>query len=193
MELADAADAVAINAGLQIDFVYYEWMVNENVPTDVTLVIIHSSVRAIKDKAFSDRRQLVNVILNEDLEKIRACAFQECTSIQEIRIPNAVKTIKKEAFKNCSWLMSVTLGDGLEEIGEEAFWYCKSLEEIVIPNAVKRIKRGAFFNCYGLKRSNFFLFFPKTLVLDFNQHFIFNRMQNSMHVFRSFGGSFFNN
>jgi hypothetical protein len=46
MELADAADAVAINAGLQNYFVYYEWMVNENVPTDVTLVIIHSSVRA---------------------------------------------------------------------------------------------------------------------------------------------------
>ena len=36
MELADAADAVAINAGLQNYFVYYEWMVNENVPTDVT-------------------------------------------------------------------------------------------------------------------------------------------------------------
>jgi hypothetical protein len=65
MELVDAADAIAINAGLQNYFVYYAWMENEHVPTDVTHVRIHSSVRAIKKVAFGDFMQLRIIILNE--------------------------------------------------------------------------------------------------------------------------------
>jgi hypothetical protein len=42
MKLADTADAIAINAGLQNYCVYYGWMENEHVPTDVTHVRIHS-------------------------------------------------------------------------------------------------------------------------------------------------------
>ena len=118
MELADAADAVAINAGLQIDFVYYEWMVNENVPTDVTLVIIHSSVRAIKNMAFCDRTQLRTVIFNELLEEIDEWTFAGCILLEEIVVPNNVRTIGEMAFNHCHALRRVTFGDRLVVIDE---------------------------------------------------------------------------
>jgi hypothetical protein len=87
MELADAADAIAINAGLQNYCVYYGWMENEHVPNDVTHVRIHSSIRAIKKVAFGDCMQLRIVILNEELEEIDEWTFCGCTSMEEIVVP----------------------------------------------------------------------------------------------------------
>ena len=48
MQLADAAEAIAIDAGLQVYFIYYGWMGRDDVPEDVTHVRIDSSVRAIR-------------------------------------------------------------------------------------------------------------------------------------------------
>jgi hypothetical protein len=52
-----------------------------DIPEDVTRLKIHPSVRAIKDRAFSWRRQLVTAILNDGLEEIGKCAFNQCTSL----------------------------------------------------------------------------------------------------------------
>ena len=152
MELADAADAVAINAGLQNYFVYYEWMVNENVPTDVTFVIIHSSVRAIKKMAFCDRTQLRIVIFNELLEEIDEWTFAGCILLEEIVVPNNVRTIGEMAFNHCHALRRVTFGDRLVVIDEYAFSWCKLIEVIIITNAVRAIKDGAFCGCRRLTR-----------------------------------------
>ena len=143
---------IAIDEGLQDYFVYYEWMEEGDIPEDVTHVRIHSSVRAIKNYAFYDRRQLRIVILNDELEEIGVWAFSSCESLEEIIIPNAVREITVNAFGKCSGMTRVTLGDGLEEIGRYAFAYCESVEEIVVPPAVKTIKFKAFFNCTGLTR-----------------------------------------
>jgi hypothetical protein len=152
MQLADAVEAIATDAGLQDYFVYYEWMGSRDVPEDVTHVRIHSSVRRIKDKAFWWRTQLRIVILNKELEEIGADAFCFCTLMEQIDIPDNVRKIKWGAFGGCRRLTRATLGSGLEEIGEEAFNRCLSMEEIVIPNAVRAIKRGAFYDCRGLMR-----------------------------------------
>jgi hypothetical protein len=153
MQLADAAEAIANDAGLQAYFVYYGRMERGDVPEDVTHVRIHSSVRAIKGVAFNYRRQLRIVILNEELEEIGVRAFEDCTSIEQIDIPDNVRAIKTQAFNNCTGLTRVlTLGSGLEEIGAFAFGYCTTMEEIVIPNAVRAIKREAFYYCTELTR-----------------------------------------
>jgi hypothetical protein len=152
MQLADAAEAIAIDAGLPIYFVYYEWMESRDVPMDVTHVRIHMSVRAIKDYAFCGCGQLRIAILNEELEEIGARAFDSCESMEEIVIPDNVRTIEEGAFYYCSGLTRVTLGDGLEEIGEGAFGCCESMEEIDLPDNVRTIKGWAFNNCTGLTR-----------------------------------------
>ena len=72
------------------------------IPEDVIRVIVHPSVKTIKDKAFLGRYQLTTVVLGEGLEEIGAGAFCECTSLREIKIPPAVKAIKDRAFIRCS-------------------------------------------------------------------------------------------
>jgi hypothetical protein len=152
MQLADAAEAIAIDAGLQDYFIYYERMERGDVPEDVTHVRIDLSVRRIKDEAFLSRTQLRIVILNDELEEIGEVAFGYCESMEVIVIPDNVRAIQWGAFYYCTGLRRVTLGDGLEEIGEEAFSWCTSMEEIVIPNAVRAIKKKAFNVCVGLTR-----------------------------------------
>jgi hypothetical protein len=153
MQLANKDDeAITINAGLPIYFIYYERMDRGDVPRDLTHVRIHSSVRAIEFGAFSGREQLRNVILNEELEEIGVYAFGECESMEEIDIPDNVRAIQRLGFESCTGLKRVTLGNGLEEIGEGAFAYCESMEEIVIPPAIRKIKDHAFYDCTGLTR-----------------------------------------
>ena len=148
MQLSNDASAIA-EAEVADYFIYYgRW--GEIIPWDVTHVKIHSSVRAIKDRAFRGRGQVVTVFLNDGLEEIGEWAFERCTSLERIVIPNSVKTIKNCAFFNCSRLTTADLGGGLEEIGVQAFYTCTSLEQIVIPNAVKMIKNGAFRGCSRL-------------------------------------------
>ncbi len=48
-------------------FIYYGWMMREDIPLDVMHIRIDSSVRVIKDWAFSHCMQLEIVILNEEL------------------------------------------------------------------------------------------------------------------------------
>jgi hypothetical protein len=152
MELADAANANAINVRLQNYFVYYGWMENEHVPRDVTHVRSHSSIRAIKEGAFGNCMQLRIVILNEELEEIDGWTFCGCTSMEEIVVPNNVRTIKDMALNHCHMLRRVTLGNGLVVIDEYAFSYCKLIEVIIILNAVRAIKVGAFCGCRRLTR-----------------------------------------
>jgi hypothetical protein len=67
MQLSNAASAIALQE--PDNFVYY-WREDESISRDVTHIIVHLSVRGIKDYAFYCRMQLVIVILNKKLEKI---------------------------------------------------------------------------------------------------------------------------
>jgi hypothetical protein len=156
MQLADAVEAIAVEAiavdeGRPVYFVYNEWMGEGDVPEDVEHVRIDSSVRAIKRGAFYKRGRLRTVILNDELEEIGAVAFEYCTSLEEIVIPNNVRVIKDWAFADCTGLMAVTLSNGMEEMGAGVFLGCKSLREIVIPKNVRMFNDGAFNQCRGLE------------------------------------------
>jgi hypothetical protein len=115
MQLSNAASDIALGEW-QGNYVYYDWMEDEDVPMDVTHVIVHPPVKSIKNGAFYNRRQLRIAILNDELEDIGEEALRECVLLERIDIPNAVKTIKSQAFCYCFGLMAVTLANGLEEI-----------------------------------------------------------------------------
>ncbi len=113
----------------------YGWMC-EDIPEDVTHVRIYLYVRANSDHAFNDQRRTLNrrsrlriVMLNDVLEVIGACAFEDCISLEQIVIPKAVRRIEM-GDSVIARLTAVTLGEGLKTIGAKAFLDCKSLEHI---------------------------------------------------------------
>ncbi|RCJ00328.1 leucine-rich repeat domain-containing protein, partial [Metamycoplasma hominis] len=73
-----------------------------------TKVTIPGSVKEIGERAFSDCKNLKEVILNEGLEKIGAAAFRTIR-IKSINIPGSVKEIGEDAFSDCTNLEEVIL------------------------------------------------------------------------------------
>ncbi|MGC7153957.1 leucine-rich repeat protein [Metamycoplasma hominis] len=114
-----------------------------------TKVTIPSSIKEIGKGAFSNCKNLKEVILNEGLEKIGAAAFRS-TKIESITIPGSVKEIGRRAFSGCTNLEEVSLNEGLEKIGDEAFSNT-NIESIIIPDSVKEIGRRAFSSCKNLE------------------------------------------
>jgi hypothetical protein len=104
----------------------------QEVPDDITHVIIDRSVKIVPLMAFKRRRYLVSVETHDGIEKIGGSAFYKCTSLREIKLPG-VKEIGNAAFWGCRSLTDVEFGDELETIGQFAFAHCKNLRRIAIP------------------------------------------------------------
>jgi hypothetical protein len=120
----------------------------QEVPADVTHVIIDRSVKIIPREAFLHRRKLVYVEYHDGVEKIEVGDFQGCHSLRGIKLLGVVE-VGFLAFKYCSALTDVEFGDKLETIGGNAFSNCHSLGNIKIPT-VKDIGYYAFCDCSQL-------------------------------------------
>ena len=84
---------------------------------------------------------------SNDVTAIPQEAFDNCRSMEYIKMPYKIKSIRKRAFDNCRSLKSVTIPDSVTSIGEGAFGYCTSLTSVTIPDSVTEIGKGAFYDC----------------------------------------------
>ena len=135
----DAGDGVNI-------FVYLGGQ--QEVPADVTHVIIDRSVKIIPRMAFYGCEKLVSVEFHDGVEEIEVGAFCYCTSLRGIKLPG-VKKIENMAFYYCEQLTDVEVGDKLETIKAGAFRQCTSLQKIKIPT-VRTIGERVFGDCQQL-------------------------------------------
>lgn len=115
--------------------------------TDYT---IPDSVRIIVDRAFSDCRNLVNVNVGNNLNKIGESAFEHCNKLANIEIPDGITEIGNRAFSYCESLKKVKIGNNVTKIGASAFKGCKSLVSVTMGNSVAEIGYFAFSWCSSL-------------------------------------------
>lgn len=74
-------------------------------------------------------------------------AFNECKSLNRVKIPDCVHEIGEGAFCNCEKLNLVAIPDSVISIDDCAFRGCTSLEKIQIPSSVTEIGWGLFDGC----------------------------------------------
>ncbi len=117
--------------------------------SNLTSIVIPSSVTAIGDYAFSDCVSLTSISIPSSVTTIGESAF-EFAGLTAVNIPNSVTSIGISAFNVCESLVSVTLPDALTTIEENVFGDCSSLTSINIPSSVTAIEDGAFSFCTGL-------------------------------------------
>lgn len=106
-----------------------------------------------------------NVVIPETFEyngktykvtSVKAMAFQNNKTIENVTMPNSVTAIYNRAFEGCSSLKSVNIPDGVTVIGWDAFEYCGSLScPIVIPEGVTTLGGTTFYGCRSIPSVEF--------------------------------------
>ena len=122
-------------------------------------VEVKSIVTSLGKGAFSGSK-VEHALLHENIEKIPARLFANCSNLTEITKANTVTEIEDSAFKNCD---SITLEKLQSEflpnivtIGNSAFEACEGLDgTLIIPSNVAKIGDYAFYNCHNLVDINF--------------------------------------
>lgn len=77
--------------------------------------------------------------------------FEECTSLEEVKLPDGTKVIPDSCFSQCVKLTKVELPDSVEAIGAVAFYGCTSLKEINFPQSLTSVGIQAFKQCDKVK------------------------------------------
>ena len=107
------------------------------------------------DTIFQDCTNLSKAVFGENVKKIPAYAFYNCSGLTgELKIPDGVTSIGSFAFRGCSGLTGeLKIPDGMTSIGSSAFSGCSGLTgELKIPDSVTSIGAGAFGGCSGLEK-----------------------------------------
>ena len=92
-----------------------------------------------------------NVVVEEGVTSIGACAFNNCYNLTSTEIPQSVKSIGYGAFSYCSKLENIDIPESTEEIGIGAFYECVSLKRISIPKGVTELDSETFYYCISLE------------------------------------------
>ena len=71
---------------VRIDFVY-KGQPKDEIPRNITNLVVDDSVTEIEDHAFLECRALESATLNEGLKRIGKYAFQSCTSLKKMDVP----------------------------------------------------------------------------------------------------------
>lgn len=97
---------------------------------------------------------LVTLFIPGTVQKIGNSAFTNCRNLEEVILSEGVLSIGDEAFSRCEKLRHIHLPDTVEYIGKEAFKDCRNLREIRLPAHIRKINGSAFVGS-GLEESVF--------------------------------------
>lgn len=121
--------------------------------TDGTLCVYGSG--SIPNGAWSGKRDIVKVNIDNGITGIGEKAFNHCYSLEEINIPNSVTSIGRQALSGCSNLKEIILPESVTSIGYNAFGADYNMKYAYIPSSVTSIDADAFYLCYNLERIDF--------------------------------------
>lgn len=83
---------------------------------------------------------------------IGRCAFENCTTIEEIIFPKSLKGIGSNAFAGCANLKLLDLSScEIERISYEAFKNCSNLERVILPRVLQSLGHCVFEGCSKLE------------------------------------------
>jgi len=128
----------------EVKIIRYEGLDSEvTIPTEINNI----PVKIIGKSAFNTYPLLKKVIIKDNIVKIEAFAFGNCTSLVDVQIPNSVTSIGDGAFGNCKTLPYVFLPNQLTHIQKMTFGGCNDLQNVLVPSSVISIDSLAFATC----------------------------------------------
>lgn len=123
----------------------------------LSALTVPSGVKEIGTRAFSTCKSIKTIELNCDYKANApyneyARTFENCTSLQKLKIGDKVTNISEKAFSGCSVLSEINFPESLKNIWDYAFENCIGLKAIIIPKGTEEIGSMAFIGCKNLTK-----------------------------------------
>jgi len=118
--------------------------------SEITKVIIPSSVRTIKKEAFKGFENIKEISFDSqrpELTTIEDYAFTDCNNLEYFYLPFSIQKIGEGAFNNCKKFRLLTMASSyknIKEIGRYAFNNCDFANNFIINTFVEKIGKNAF-------------------------------------------------
>lgn len=111
-------------------------------------------VIAVNTEVFRNNTDITSVVLPSTVNILAMEAFSNCTELRSINLSD-LDTIADKTFYNCSNLSDINMPSNLRVICREAFFGCSALTDVKIPASVRGIDESAFVNCSELVNFEF--------------------------------------
>lgn len=111
-----------------------------------------STLKVIRNEAFTQCVCLPSIQLPEGLEKIEARAFLGCRALQSVKLPGTLKAIGMEAFHDCFYLDSIDIPENVRVLSPGVFEHCSNLTSVRLPGTLTEIHKTAFYRCGSLQK-----------------------------------------
>lgn len=113
-------------------------------PRDLERIAIGDKVRRLPMGLYTGNTNVTEVILPSSVEILDPGVFEGCVNLEYVRLSDNVTTISDHAFYGCSSLSDLHWPANLKTIGSSAFRECTSLKTISLPEGVESVGFGAF-------------------------------------------------
>ncbi len=143
----------------------YEYIVNDDgtvtitgfrhIETDVVIpsTINEHPVTGIGEGVFASAEPytstLKRVLIADGINRIDNKAFENCTSLEFIKLPPTLETIGDDAFANVTSMKEIELPEGLKTIGKNNFTGMFDFFSADMPYSLESIGEGSFKNNMG--------------------------------------------
>ena len=102
--------------------------------------------------AFSGMTTIKEIDLSSTkASSIDSNAFNNCVSLESLKLPSTIESIGSYAFRNCTEMKEFNLNDGLKNIGESTFQNCTGLHSLTIPETVTSMGKKMLNGCFLLE------------------------------------------
>lgn len=118
--------------------------------SDLSSVIIPSSVKSLGESCFSGCSNLAFITLPSSVKSLGKSCFRGCTGLTSITIPSSVTSLGEGCFEYCDELTSIDIPSSVTSLGKRCFNYCDGLASINIPSSVTSLGEYCFSNCTSL-------------------------------------------
>ena len=119
--------------------------------SQVEEAILTEGIAYIGRNAFSDCKDLHQVVLPISIEEIDHSAFENCRNLKSISLPVALKTIGDEALKGTG-LRTIRIPQSVFWLGKGLAADCLELDHIAIPENIDKIPDYMFEGCTSLRK-----------------------------------------
>ena len=126
-----AFESCAFLSTIDLSYVHYLGFGCFRYCHSLSRVTLSQEIALIPDDVFKGTA-LIEIVIPSKVKRVRARAFESCSSLKKVSFPYNLESIDSDAFIYCINLTSVSIPPRVKTIGHDAFGFCSKLTEIEI-------------------------------------------------------------